>query len=460
MAVCGGAGAAAAGDGGEWCNRFRGGPGDAKGCENTADAWCGVRAANDTDLTRRAYLASVAFVDEQVAAIHDALASTGLLENTFVIWSADHGDGQGDMHHWRKGYPYEFSAHVPMLLRWPERWAAAQAAAGTPVTVARGATLAPPIVTELRDVFHTLVDAAGVASDASLVPRFGSGAAAAFDAADGKSMLCLLRDPSGATCDYAPNPGPWRSWLDLEHSQCYNATNQWSALTDGRTKFIYNAYFGQEQLFNLTADPRETVDLASNAAHAATLAAWRARLVAQFRAEGRGPNYVTADGKLVQNLKRPAKGGGFPVSPAPAAGQGIKLAPSGGGTVCDTNDCFVLDAGANASALRVNATATAMGTQLCLATSGATSRGLIVDTCSAGSPAQDFNTSRLPSNHAAGQAIVHAPSGLCVTAAKSNSTASLAPCVAGIAAQSWVFGMTGRLCSDHSCLHVDAQWPA
>ena len=126
-------------------------------------------ASNDTALSRRAYLASVAFVDEQVGRIYAALEETGQLENTFIIWTADHGDGQGDMYHWRKGYPYEFSAHVPMLLRWPANWEAAQP---EPLGVQRGTVLQPPIVTELRDVFHTVVDAAGVASNASsrLVP--------------------------------------------------------------------------------------------------------------------------------------------------------------------------------------------------------------------------------------------------------------------------------------------------
>ena len=134
--------------------------------------------------------------------IHAALNETGLLARTFLIWTSDHGDGQGDHYHWRKGYPYEFSAHVPMLLRWPEAWAATRR-----VTLPRGAVLEPPIVTELRDVFHTLVDAAGLAGTvARLHP--------AFDAADGKSMLCLLEDPSGQACDYAPNPGYAASRLE------------------------------------------------------------------------------------------------------------------------------------------------------------------------------------------------------------------------------------------------------
>ena len=47
-------------------------------------------------LGRRAYLASVAFVDEQVGKIYGALQRTGLLQTTFLIWTSDHGDGQGD----------------------------------------------------------------------------------------------------------------------------------------------------------------------------------------------------------------------------------------------------------------------------------------------------------------------------------------------------------------------------
>lgn len=205
------------------------------------------------------------------------------------------------MFHWRKGYPYEFSAHVPMLLRWPETWLRSQRPG--PI-VERGTVLQPPVVTELRDVFHTLVDAAGVASNASLVPPQGSaggrGGRVAFDARDGKSMLCLLRDPSGLKhCDYAPNPGPWRKWIDLEHSTVYNNSNHWSALTDGRVKYIFNAFSGTEELFDLTVDPDETVNVALSQEYLAELKLWRSRMVKQFEEEQRGDKWVK-DGVLAK----------------------------------------------------------------------------------------------------------------------------------------------------------------
>ena len=259
---------------------------------NLADAWCGEMPSNATDYSRRAYYASVAFVDEQIDRIYNALDESGVLENTYILFTADHGDGQGEHYHWRKGFPYEFSAHVPMLLRWPESAAAR-------VKIMRGATL--PQVSELRDVLHTVIDAA----EAQL-PQSQS-----FNKTDGKSLLCLLADPSGSTCDYQGNPGPWRQWLDLEHSTVYNATVHWNALTDGSIKYIFHAFTGAEQLFNITADPKETKDLAQDPASAAELGMWRQRMVDQFNHEGRGPDWVK-NGKLQIRTKSQSYGPNYP----------------------------------------------------------------------------------------------------------------------------------------------------
>jgi len=103
-----------------WDDRFYGGDGHPEGCGPTTDAWCGHMPENETVVSRHAYYASLEFVDEQVGSILDTLEKTGLINNTFVLWTADHGDGQGTHNHWRKGYPYEFSAHVPLMVRWPD----------------------------------------------------------------------------------------------------------------------------------------------------------------------------------------------------------------------------------------------------------------------------------------------------------------------------------------------------
>ena len=58
-------------------------------------------------------------MDEQVDLILQALERKGLLDETLIVFTADHGDMLGDHNMWRKTYAYEPSAKIPMLMRWP-----------------------------------------------------------------------------------------------------------------------------------------------------------------------------------------------------------------------------------------------------------------------------------------------------------------------------------------------------
>ena len=53
-------------------------------------------------------------------------------------------------------------------------------------------------------------------------------------------------------------------------------------------RYVYNANRGDEQLFNLTADPKETTDLAPNTAVEPVLASGRQRMVTQVSAASDG----------------------------------------------------------------------------------------------------------------------------------------------------------------------------
>jgi len=209
----------------------------------------------------------------RVSGVVSAVAGTGfyfqdgvgpLADRTFVLYVGDHGDMQGDHYLWRKGFPFEGSAHVPLIVRWPEAY--------VPLAASRGVALA--FVTEHRDLLPTLLDAAGAAG--SLEPR---------EAVDGRSLLDLLRGDNAT----------WRSWVDLEHDPgtlgavCFdNTTNHWNALTDGSTtKYVFDAHTLEEFLFDL---PGERENLA--AAQPERLALWRRRLVAHFEDEKRGDAWV------------------------------------------------------------------------------------------------------------------------------------------------------------------------
>lgn len=212
------------------------------------DIWHGDVGAQETRTARQAYYGSVSFIDEQIGRVLEALDKRGWMENTLILYISDHGDMTGDQHLWRKSYAYEASARIPMLMRWPKGMAAG----------ARGQVSEAP--TEIRDIAATCLDAAGVSAPREL---------------DGRSLLNVARGKPG-----------WRDFIDLEHDVCYDKSNHWNALTDGKTKYIYHARDGEEQLFDLTRDPHELTDLAGDRTHDAALQKWRGRLVSHFEERG------------------------------------------------------------------------------------------------------------------------------------------------------------------------------
>lgn len=252
---------------GTWDERFAGpdawcGPSD-------PDAWCGMMPADEATLSRRAYHANIAFMDQQLGMVWDALNASGVLANAFVAFIADHGDGQGDHNLWRKGYPHEISSHVPMLAWWSDSLASR-------ITLPRGSVVQE--VTELRDVFATFADVGDVAIPGII---------------NGTSLLCLLN----STC--SSEAGSWRAAIDLEHDIVFNDTIHWNGFASTAWKYVLWAADLSESLFDLAVDPYEMHDLAGNASYAPVLATWRQRLVQQFQDEGRGSSWVTADGRLV-----------------------------------------------------------------------------------------------------------------------------------------------------------------
>mmetsp|Transcript_123280 Transcript_123280/g.348352 ORF Transcript_123280/g.348352 Transcript_123280/m.348352 type:complete len:528 (+) Transcript_123280:129-1712(+) len=231
---------------------------------------CGEVLADQLDFTRRAYLANVAFVDEQIGLILQALETSGAKENTFILYTSDHGDMRNDHYLWRKSFPYEGSAKIPLIVRWPR---SLDSALGSQRDITVEA------VTELRDIFPTFLDVVG---------QWNSTVEGEFD---GRPLTWLLRGGGKK----------WRSWIDMEHNVYCGGQmdNHWNALTDGHVKYIFHASDASETFFNLTADPQETRDLAADNRYEEAIKLWRGRMVQQFETEGRGGVWVK-DGKLMR----------------------------------------------------------------------------------------------------------------------------------------------------------------
>ncbi|WP_193105841.1 sulfatase [Brachybacterium sp. FME24] len=68
---------------------------------------------------RRHYMANVTMIDEQLGQIVDALQRRGVLEETVIIFTSDHGDCLNDHGHIQKWSMYEPSVRVPAVVSGP-----------------------------------------------------------------------------------------------------------------------------------------------------------------------------------------------------------------------------------------------------------------------------------------------------------------------------------------------------
>jgi arylsulfatase A-like enzyme len=207
------------------------------------------------------YFGLIEHLDEQVAPlIAEFKARSERAGRPWLIAvTSDHGEMLGDHGYFRKCEPYEGAANIPFIV------------CGSPALGFKaGVRVSQPVC--LEDLMPTLLSLAGAARPPLL---------------DGRDLTPSLRGEQQAI----------REWLHIEHAPCYGPAQAYHALTDGRFKYIWRPLDGQEQLFDLAADPREEQDLAKQAGAAQeALARWRARLVGRLASR---PEGFVKDGRLV-----------------------------------------------------------------------------------------------------------------------------------------------------------------
>jgi len=184
---------------------------------------------------RRAFYALCTHIDHQLRVVLGTLREEGQLDNTVIMFLADHGDMLGDHGLWAKRLFYEGSACVPMLL------------VGCAGDRRLRAGHVDNRLVGLQDVMPTLLELAGLSVPSSV---------------DGRSMVGDTK----------------REILYGEYGESSEATRM---LHDGRYKLIYYAAGNRFQLFDLQSDPYELADLVDVAAHHET----QRRLTRQLQAE-------------------------------------------------------------------------------------------------------------------------------------------------------------------------------
>jgi len=165
---------------------------------------------------RQEYFASITHMDAQIGKILQALEASGKADNTWIIFTSDHGLAVG--HHGLVGKQnmYEHSMRAPFIIKGP--------------TVKKGGKVDSPIY--LQDAMATTLEIAGIKQ-----PSYIS-----F-----KSLFPLLKDPNSTLYDviYGAYMGTQRM------------------LVKGDWKIIVYPSLKKTKLFHLKEDPMEEKDLAA-----------------------------------------------------------------------------------------------------------------------------------------------------------------------------------------------------
>ena len=206
----------------------------------------------------RYYYAFTSMIDDQIGRMIDHLQQRHLLDNTVIIFVADHGESLGDHGGlFNKGWThFEEALRIPLIIRLPD---------GT----ARGAV--PAELVSLVDLYPTILDIAGQTDHAAAQPRRPSlkWPHRSTESVDGSSLVPLIR---GETC-------PWRDSVVVEFHGLMHTPYTMRTLRTARFKYGFN-FAAADELYDLERDPHEITNLAAHPAYADVLHELRLKLYA------------------------------------------------------------------------------------------------------------------------------------------------------------------------------------
>ncbi len=179
--------------------------------------------------SRAHYFGLVSFQDHNIGRILAYLEDAGQLDNTIVVYSADHGDLLGDFRCFFKCNMFQGSVGVPLIIAGPG-------------VVAQGSVDA---VAGLQDILPTVAEMSGNPLSQSV---------------HGENLQPVLEGSAPRVRDYYI-------------SQCLDSPNQRYMVRSEQWKYVYHELGGVEELYDEVEDRQELVNLASQ----------RPELVAELR---------------------------------------------------------------------------------------------------------------------------------------------------------------------------------
>lgn len=223
---------------------------DAKAPETMDPNWANQRPgwgiggkseSGDFDVNSvREYFGMVKCIDDNVGRVLQFLDDNNLTENTIVVFTSDHGDLLFEHHRINKDMPYEASANIPFLIRWPGN-------------IKAGKVVEKPYTT--CDFPNTIL---GIMNQEQLENVHGINDAEMF-----------LKDEAPA------DPNRVVYFTDSPFSE-------WTAATDGHYKLVLSCK-DTPWLFDLENDPNELINLYSDPEYKSIAESLQTELVRQMK---------------------------------------------------------------------------------------------------------------------------------------------------------------------------------
>ncbi|GKX31463.1 choline-sulfatase [Vallitalea longa] len=186
------------------------------------------------------YYAEVSFIDYNLGRLLDYMEKENLMENTMIVFTADHGEFLGDYNCFGKRSFLDSSAKIPMLVKYPG---------------CNGNIICNQLVS-LIDIMPTFLQAAEIPFEEDY---------------PGESLFDILDNK----CDRDTIYGQYQK----EGYANYMALS-------GDYKYIYSAPDNREFLFDLKMDPEETRNKANSPLYHKKTKEMREKLISYFKKEG------------------------------------------------------------------------------------------------------------------------------------------------------------------------------
>ncbi len=189
-----------------------------------------VFSSEDWRHYRNAYFRLIELIDSQIGKILDELKKQNLLNNTLVIFSSDHGDGNAS-HHWnQKTALYEEVVNIPFMVRLPG--------------AANKGTVNHHLLNNGTDLFATICDYAGVKT-----PEYSHG----------KSLRSILEGKHETLNDFVVSETLFSPNGTLFSP---NGTFGYMVRTVNFKYICYNKGLYREQLYDMRTDRDEMINRA------------------------------------------------------------------------------------------------------------------------------------------------------------------------------------------------------